>query len=87
MIHQHPTNHPVAAQWQRCSSLPAPSVGHHHSDRAHTLNPTRLSRSVLMFAYHHRGALPSLMKTHEPWSSTTLAVGNYIVTTNSQLVM
>ena len=31
MLHRHPSNHPVAAQWRRCSSPLALNIGHHHS--------------------------------------------------------
>ena len=34
MLHQHSTDHWVAAQWRRCSSPLTQNVGHHHSDRA-----------------------------------------------------
>jgi hypothetical protein len=39
MLHQNTSAHLVAVQWQCCSSLAASSIGHHHSDWAHTLTP------------------------------------------------
>lgn len=39
MLHQNTSAHLVAVQWRCCSSLAASSIGHHHSDWAHTLTP------------------------------------------------
>jgi hypothetical protein len=55
MLYGHPSDHPVAAQWQRWSSPPAPSVGRHHSNQAYTLTPIPVMKclDVLLSSQRH----------------------------------